>query len=210
MRAQHFDNQCSFRKQLLTDSFRLHQHQQEWAQRDSLFTAALNKHLHDQDVKTINRQRIIKIMQHESTHFWLHPQHAEQRITEDTLFPEFVASSEYYYKLFAEALAYELGDFQQLHRVTSNEEIIREKNKYLIPLFLQLRTLITTFKRQHLNTQPNEQPNGQTNGQSASAQTDPTSLLQQRLSSLLTIFNTWKQYTNVLALTAAQILKNQQ
>lgn len=49
--------------------------------------------------------------------------------------------------MFAEALAYELGDFNELHMVSSNEEIIREKNKYLIPIYLKLRNKIKEFKR---------------------------------------------------------------
>ena len=34
-----------------------------------------------------------------------------------------------------------------MHLLTSNEEILREKNKLLIPLYLQLRTAITNYKR---------------------------------------------------------------
>ena len=61
-----------------------------------------------------------------------------------------MASTEYYYKLFAEALSYEVGDFEQLHIVTSNEEIIREKNKHLIPIYLRLRNQIANYKREPL------------------------------------------------------------
>lgn len=34
-----------------------------------------------------------------------------------------------------------------MHRVTSTEDIIREKNKMLIPIFLELRGKIASFKR---------------------------------------------------------------
>ena len=60
-------------------------------------------------------------MEHESSNYWFNSQNADTRLQEETVFPEYVASSEYYYKLFAEALAYELGDLQQVHRMTSNE-----------------------------------------------------------------------------------------
>lgn len=74
----------------------------------------------------------------------------DTRLKEETIFPEYIASSEYYYKLFAEALAYEFGDFNEVHLFTSNEEIIREKNKQLIPLYLELRNQITAYKRNEL------------------------------------------------------------
>lgn len=44
----------------------------------------------------------------------------DTRLKEETIFPEYIASSEYYYKLFAEALAYEFGDFNEVHLFTSN------------------------------------------------------------------------------------------
>ncbi len=33
--------------------------------------------------------------------------------------------------------------------------------------------------------------------------------LKEKISSLVSIFKTWKEYTNILALTSAQIIKNQ-
>jgi hypothetical protein len=55
--------------------------------------------------------------------------------------------------LFAEALAYEMGDFEEVHQMSSNEEIIKEKNKYLIPLYLQLRGKIAAYKRDEVNVE---------------------------------------------------------
>jgi hypothetical protein len=98
-------------------------------------------------VRKINRSRILKIMEHESSNYWFNGENADTRLREETIFPEYIASTEYYYKLFAEALAYEFGNFEELHLLTSNEEILREKNKLLIPLYMQLRTSITAYKR---------------------------------------------------------------
>ncbi len=86
-------------------------------------------------------------MEHESSNYWFNKENVDTRLREETIFPEYIASTEYYYKLFAEALAYEFGNFEELHLLTSNEEILKEKNKLLIPLYLQLRTAITNYKR---------------------------------------------------------------
>lgn len=40
-----------------------------------------------------------------------------------------------------------MGDFKELHLVSSNEEIIREKNKLLIPLYVELKNKISNYKR---------------------------------------------------------------
>ena len=58
------------------------------------------------------------------------------------IFPEYVASTEYYHRLHTEALVYENYDFNMLHRVRSNEEVIKEKNKQLIPVFNQIKLKI--------------------------------------------------------------------
>ena len=60
----HFENECSFRKQIFTDAWRLQENMTQWKKRDEQFDARLNKHLHDEDVRKINRSRILKIMEH--------------------------------------------------------------------------------------------------------------------------------------------------
>jgi hypothetical protein len=37
-----------------------------------------------------------------------------------------------------------------LHMVSSNEEIIREKNKLLIPLYVELKNKISNYKRDEI------------------------------------------------------------
>ena len=41
---------------------------------------------------------------------------------------------------------YENYDFNLLHRVRSNEEVIKEKNKLLIPIFNQIKLKIKEYK----------------------------------------------------------------
>lgn len=43
-----------------------------------------------------------------------------------------------------------MGDFKELHMVSSNEEIIREKNKLLIPLYVELKNKISNYKRDEI------------------------------------------------------------
>lgn len=68
-------------------------------------------------------------------------------MTESLIFPEYIAATEYYHKLHAEALAYENYDMNLLHKLSSNEETLKEKNKYLIPLFVEIRKSIVKFKK---------------------------------------------------------------
>lgn len=237
MKNKHFEYQCDFRKQIFTDAFRLHQNQLRWQKKDEDYTANLNKHLHDEDIKKINRSRIIKIMEHESSNYWFNADNVDERLQDETIFPEYIASSEYYYKMYAEALAYETGDFQELHAVSSNEEMIREKNKFLIPLFLALRNKISNFKKDEVKeakqknifelnlvkTNPNltpEQVEELRNKLNANLQKQledleakklklgKLAMLKLKIKDIISIFKTWKEYTNVLALTSAQIMKN--
>ena len=92
-------------------------------------------------------------MEHESNNFWFTDKNVDSRLKEETIFPEYIASTQYYYRLFAEALAYEMGDFKELHLVSSNEEIIREKNKLLIPLYVELKNKISNYKRDEIKDQ---------------------------------------------------------
>ena len=53
----------------------------------------MNKHLHDQDVKRINRERIKKIMTYESENYWYNKDNVEERLTDEVIFPEYIAST---------------------------------------------------------------------------------------------------------------------
>jgi hypothetical protein len=82
IKKKHFDNQCSFRKQVFTQSYRLFENQAKWKLTDDDFTSRLNQHLHDEDVRKINRSRILKIMEHESLHYWFNADNVETRLKE--------------------------------------------------------------------------------------------------------------------------------
>ncbi len=45
-------------------------------------------------------------MEHESSNYWFNSENVDERLTDETIFPEYIASTEYYYKLFGESLAY--------------------------------------------------------------------------------------------------------
>ena len=70
MKAKHFERQCSFRKACFFNAYSVFQKQKQWKKDNEVFEAKLNKHLHDEDIKKINRSRILKIMQHESANYW--------------------------------------------------------------------------------------------------------------------------------------------
>jgi len=103
--------------------------------------------MHDEDIKKINRHRIIKIMEHESENFWFNSENANTRLQNETIFPEYIASTEYYYRLHAEALAYEKGELDMVSLYASTEYGIKEKNKILMPIYADLTRLISQYKR---------------------------------------------------------------
>lgn len=146
MKKKHFDNQCDFRKKVIQTSFKLLCDLKTLARSDQAFEARLNKLLHEEELRKLNRRRIIKIMSHESENYWFNEENADERLDSEVIFPEYIASTEYYHRLHAEALAYENFDYDLLDKVTSNEEAVKEKNKMLIPLFAALRQKIIAFK----------------------------------------------------------------
>lgn len=70
MRDKHFERQCSFRKACFVNAFRVFENEKRWRKDNELFDGKLNKYLHDEDMRKINRSRILKIMEHESNNFW--------------------------------------------------------------------------------------------------------------------------------------------
>lgn len=93
MRKKHFDNQCSFRAHIFTQSYRMIEDQKKWKERDEVFKSRQGKFLHEEDVRKINRSRILKIMEHESANYWFNEENVETRLKEESLFPEYIASS---------------------------------------------------------------------------------------------------------------------
>lgn len=126
-----------------------------------------------------------------------------------------------------------------MHLLTSNEEILREKNKLLIPLYLQLRTSITNYKRDETKQEiqrlsyemerlrsskliEKAQLKGLLDKEEARSQAKLREIkqristpeakltaLKQKVRDLTAIFKLWKEYTNVVGLTSAQVIRNQ-
>lgn len=70
----------------------------------------------------------------------------EQRLTENSIFPEELGSTEYYHHLARQTLAYEEMDFEGMEKVMSDEQATTYKNRLLIPLFNQFVTVLKEVK----------------------------------------------------------------
>lgn len=70
----------------------------------------------------------------------------EERLIETTIFPEEVGSTEYYYRLTEQALAYDEMNFEKLEELDNDEKTTRFKNRYLVPLFSQVVTILKQVK----------------------------------------------------------------
>jgi hypothetical protein len=55
VKKKHFNNQCEFRKIISIASYNLFQNLKKWSKEDELYSAKLNKFLHNEDVKKMNR-----------------------------------------------------------------------------------------------------------------------------------------------------------
>ena len=175
-------------------------------------------------------------MTFESENYWYNGDNVEERLSDDVIFPQYVASTEYYHRLHTEALVYENYDFNMLHRVRSNEEVIKEKNRQLIPIFNQLKLKVKEYKTDkekeisylhqialdkvaQLNISDVEknklvaEENAQYEKKIAEYKDrllDPVkrqNFMKQRLRVLLSILGSWKEYTNILGMTSGQMMK---
>lgn len=86
IKRKHFEFECTFRKQIFVNAFRVHENLKQWGVKDDRFSSRQTKHLHDEDVRKINRNRILKIMEHESNNFWFTDKNVDSRLKEETIF----------------------------------------------------------------------------------------------------------------------------
>jgi len=131
---------------------------------------------------------------------------------------------------------YENYDFNMLHRVRSNEEVIKEKNKLLIPVFNQIKLKIKEYKTdkekeiKYLHQIALDKINQLNISETEKARlveeektlfnrkiteykdrlTDPVkrqNYIKQKLRVLLSILGSWKEYSNILGMTSGQMMK---
>lgn len=94
----------------------------------------------------MNRDRILKILKYESENFWFNEENMESRLTENSIFPEELGSTEYYQHLARQSLSYEDMDFEGMEKVMNDEKATTYKNRLLIPLFNQVVTVMREVK----------------------------------------------------------------
>lgn len=93
MKLAHFNNQCDFRKKIAQEGFRLQQNIEAWKKEDQKTLEKFNNYLHNEDLKRMNRERIKKIMTFESENYWYNSDNAQERLTDEVIFPQYVAST---------------------------------------------------------------------------------------------------------------------
>lgn len=85
----------------------------------------LQKYVHEQEVKKLNRIRIKKILEFESQNYWLKPENINEKIIAENVLPEYIGSTEYYHRLHSEALAYDNLQFDLVEQLSNTEEAIK-------------------------------------------------------------------------------------
>lgn len=119
---------------------------QVWKKRDEAKKERLEGFIHKDNMKKMNRDRILKILNYESEHYWFTPENIEERLLEESIQPEFAGSTEHYQLLTQQALAYERLDFDNLEVLQSDEHTMRFKNRLLIPIYNEIINLVKAVK----------------------------------------------------------------
>lgn len=57
-----------------------------------------------------------------------------------------MGSTEYYYRLTEQALAYDDMNFERLEELDNDEKVTRYKNRYLVPLYSQVISILKQVK----------------------------------------------------------------
>jgi|JI61114C2RNA_FD_contig_51_1535614_length_1219_multi_3_in_0_out_0_2 predicted ATPase with chaperone activity len=111
MAERHRQNEQQFRTQVICNGYLLSKDIERWSKTDEIRDQHLKNFVHKEQLKKLNRDRILKILNYESENFWFNEQNLEERLVDTTIFPEEVGSTEYYHKLTEQSLAYENLDF---------------------------------------------------------------------------------------------------
>ena len=70
--------------------------------------------MRNEEVKSLNRERIKKIISHEAQEYWFSGEKIKHRLDSNLFFPPYLGSTDYYHKLYSEAMLYEMLDFESL------------------------------------------------------------------------------------------------
>lgn len=130
----------------MCNGYLLSKDMERWKKDDDARDERLQGFVHREQLKKLNRDRILKILAHESENYWFNEDNLEERLVDNTIFPEEVGSTEYYHKLTEQSLAYESFDFERLEDIDSDEAAIKHKNKTLVPLYNNVLKLIKEVK----------------------------------------------------------------
>lgn len=143
---QHRENETEYRTQIIRNGFLLSQDLEKWKREDEARDLKLQSFVHTEQLRKMNRDRILKVLKYESENFWFNAENLESRLVESTIFPEELGSTEYYQHLARQTLAYEDMDFENMEKVMSDEKATTYKNRLLIPLFNQVVTVLREVK----------------------------------------------------------------
>lgn len=231
---RHFNNACNFRSLISRHSYNLLQELEREQAKHEDRLQRIERFVREEEVKKINRDRIKKILEFESSQTWLHGDKINEQIISEWVLPKYIGSTEYYHKLHTQALAYDQLNLDLLHKLSSDEEAIEYKNKLLIPIYKELLVLMKdakfteeeklqkSYENQiaHLFLQFKSTPDKLTQelevleakhkksledlAQSRTPENAKKQLLKD-VEKLAFVFKKWKEYTDVLGLTSNEI-----
>ena len=95
-------------------SYSLYNSLDEFQTKCDINNQRLEKHIHKEEIKKLNRERIKKIISYESEKYWFTGEKIKSRLDSNLFFPPYVASTDYYHKLYSETVLYQMLDFKSM------------------------------------------------------------------------------------------------
>ncbi|KAL4437728.1 hypothetical protein ABPG74_012403 [Tetrahymena malaccensis] len=138
-------NDQNFRDSIIRIAKSTQNHVEFLKKRSALDEAKERKHILEQDVKAMNRKRILNIMQQESRH-WINQQNVNN-VNPDTIMPATIYDeTDYYLKLHEQAFLFEQGRLEEMEKVSLETEEIQYKNSVLMPIYQDVISMVKHLK----------------------------------------------------------------
>ncbi|EAR89958.2 hypothetical protein TTHERM_00561490 (macronuclear) [Tetrahymena thermophila SB210] len=135
----------NFRDSIIRIAKATQNHVEFLKKRSALDEAKERKHILEQDVKAMNKKRILNIMQQESRH-WINQQNVNN-INPDSIMPATIYDeTDYYLKLHEQAFLFEQGRLEEMEKVSLETEEIQYKNSVLMPIYQDVISMIKHLK----------------------------------------------------------------
>ncbi|CAD8133764.1 unnamed protein product [Paramecium octaurelia] len=110
----------------------------------------VKKYLVEQDIKKMNRQQIIRVLNEESKN-WISDKNSYEKLVGNLLIPDTVLDEiSYYHDLQEKAILYETAQYEEIDKLNDPNIQLEWKNRLGMPLYQRIVTLIKFLKQDNV------------------------------------------------------------